>query len=100
MRLTRKIVVIFEKEYFIEFNIWNHGATGKHCFFINLRNNITNPNVLNVRYSNFGNGCSFNGNSNQQYMQLCSKEVKRKFLNYITSGSNDLMELWLLKESL
>lgn len=99
MRQIRKIIKMFDAEYFIEFNIWNHGKTGKHCFYINIRNNVTNPKKLNIRYANFGDGSSFCGNSNMTYLEHDSKNVKRKFIEYITSGSNDPIELWLVKES-
>jgi hypothetical protein len=98
MRFTRKIIKMFGDEYFIEFNIWNHGVTGKHCFYINIRSHFTNPRKLNIRYSNFGQGFTFNGSSYPQYILLESKEVKRKFMNYMLSGSTDQIELWLVKE--
>ena len=92
MRRIRKIVTIFEKEYFIEFNVWNDKVTGKHCFFINLRNNITNPIKLNIRYD-----CYINTGKriqNYRHYNLDSIEAKRLVLQYLTFESINSFDKW------
>jgi hypothetical protein len=83
MRMIRKIIVIHGLEYFIEFNIWNDKITGRHKFFINIRNNINNKRFVNIIYSCMDDDIRFDG---IWIAHLNSKEAKRRVLNYFTNG--------------